>query len=98
MLVWSDKTNIMGTHDDETRDFFRNTKVHCGLIPREIATRELTDHLQNQFSSGTYSHHQKSIICDAALPKDKRRGLVAFVGGLDLTNGRWDTPGEEMSV
>ena len=26
---------------------------------------EFTDVLQNQFSSGTYTHHQKSVICDA---------------------------------
>ncbi len=96
MLVWSDKTNIMGTHDDETRDFFRDTRVNCGLIPREIATKELTDVLQNQFSSGTYSHHQKSVICDTKLHHNSQRGLVAFVGGLDLTNGRWDTPDHEL--
>ncbi|HEX2197104.1 MAG TPA: hypothetical protein VHG88_00575, partial [Burkholderiales bacterium] len=35
------------------------------------------------------SHHQKVVVVD---------GAVAFVGGLDLTHGRWDTPehrGEE---
>jgi phosphatidylserine/phosphatidylglycerophosphate/cardiolipin synthase-like enzyme len=29
------------------------------------------------------SHHQKVVVVDDA---------VAFVGGLDLTHGRWDTP------
>ena len=52
---------------------------------------ELTDHLQNQFSSGAYTHHQKSVICDAP-----GQHLVAFVGGLDLTGGRYDTPDHEL--
>ena len=58
---------------------------------------ELTDHLQTQFSSATYSHHQKSVICDAdpCVPGSARR-LIAFVGGLDLTGGRYDTPNHEL--
>ena len=36
------------------------------LFYRELGEiNELTDVLQNQFSSGTYTHHQKSVICDA---------------------------------
>lgn len=97
MLIWSDRTNFGATHDDETREYFRNTKVHCAMVPRRMDTSEFTDVLQNQFSSTTYSHHQKSIICDRQLPNEARRGLVAFVGGLDLTDGRWDTPGIQIS-
>ena len=65
---------------------------------RELAgLNELTDHLQNQFSSGAYTHHQKSVICDAdpVVPGSNRR-LIAFVGGLDLTGGRYDTPNHEL--
>ena len=69
--------------------------------------KELTDALQNQFSSGAYTHHQKSVICDAdpgptmaggpgGVPGSPRRRLVAFVGGLDLTGGRYDTPDHEL--
>ena len=69
--------------------------------------KELTDALQNQFSSGAYTHHQKSVICDAdpgptmaggpgGIPGSSRRRLVAFVGGLDLTGGRYDTPDHEL--
>jgi len=48
MMVWSDFSNIMGTHDDETKEFFKNSKVHFALVPRELAEKnELTDHLQN---------------------------------------------------
>ena len=49
--------------------------------------KELTDVLQNQFSSGAYTHHQKSVICDADpdVPGAARR-LVAFVGGIFFFN------------
>ena len=44
--------------------------------------------------SGAYTHHQKTVICDAEDPNstDGRRRLIAYVGGLDLTGGRYDTP------
>ena len=38
-----------------------------------------------------YSHHQKTVIVDADAG-DNRRKIVAFVGGLDLSAGRYDTP------
>jgi phospholipase D1/2 len=38
-----------------------------------------------------WTHHQKTIIIDAPSSTPARR-LVAFVGGLDLTIGRYDTP------
>ncbi|KAI5068730.1 hypothetical protein GOP47_0017075 [Adiantum capillus-veneris] len=36
-------------------------------------------------------HHQKLVIVDAQGPGNTRR-LVAFIGGLDLCDGRFDTP------
>jgi phospholipase D1/2 len=106
VMVWSEKTSggflgekgFMGTHDMETFNYFNETKVTCAVTPRELGdVKELTDVLQNQFSSGAYTHHQKSVICDApaCIPGGSRR-LVAFVGGLDLTGGRYDTPSHEL--
>ena len=101
VMVWSEKTSgdivgekgVMGTHDMETYNRFKNTNVNCALAPRELDCKEFTDYLQNEFSSGAYTHHQKSIICDADNPTGSGlRRLIAFVGGLDLTGGRWDTP------
>jgi len=38
-----------------------------------------------------FTHHQKSVIVDTPrLDKPKKRELLAFVGGVDLTYGRWD--------
>jgi len=105
VMVWSEKTSgdfkrqgVMGTHDMDTYYYFKDTKVTCVIAPRELGdVKELTDVLQNQFSSGAYTHHQKSVICDADpdVPGGARR-LVAFVGGLDLTGGRYDTPDHQL--
>jgi phosphatidylserine/phosphatidylglycerophosphate/cardiolipin synthase-like enzyme/uncharacterized membrane protein YdjX (TVP38/TMEM64 family) len=46
------------------------------------AHRRLHFHLDDAHPIGA-SHHQKVVVIDDA---------VAFVGGLDLTHGRWDTP------
>ena len=51
---------------------------------------------QNQFQNQFYTHHQKTIICDAACTDSTRLRIVAYLGGLDLTNGRWDTPDHEL--
>ena len=38
-----------------------------------------------------YTHHQKTVIVDADAGHHKRK-IMAFVGGLDLSMGRYDTP------
>jgi hypothetical protein len=38
-----------------------------------------------------FTHHQKTVVVDADAGGDMRR-VVAFVGGLDITLGRFDTP------
>lgn len=42
-----------------------------------------------------YTHHQKTVIVDADAGHNKRK-ITAFVGGLDLTKGRYDTPGHPL--
>lgn len=38
-----------------------------------------------------FTHHQKSVIVDTPqMDHPKKRELLAFVGGVDLTYGRWD--------
>ena len=38
-----------------------------------------------------YTHHQKTVIVDADAGNFRRK-ITAFVGGLDLCDGRYDTP------
>ena len=97
VMIWDDPSSVrlfgvagvQATNDEATYNFFRPTKVNCVKVAREI------DFSKDQFWSDVgqatgsihYTHHQKSVVCDAAGPGNLRR-LVAFVGGIDLTNGK----------
>lgn len=97
LLVWNELTStdlytsgVMGTHDEETRIYFDGTDVEVVLAPRTKSKGKL---LETSFVSTCYTHHQKSVIIDVGIDDDdSKRRLVAYVGGLDLTDGRWDTP------
>ena len=105
-LIWDEKLStdltpgLMGTHDEETAKYFANTGVTVVLVPRGREGGGIT----NQLVSTCYSHHQKAIVVDAAVDtgntpgeeSSPKRRVVAFVGGLDLTDGRWDTPGHHL--
>ena len=47
--------------------------------------------LAHQFATGCYTHHQKTVICDEEDANGKFN-VIAFIGGLDITTGRYDTP------
>eukprot|EP01125_Pyxidicula_operculata_P002185 TRINITY_DN12102_c0_g1_i1.p1 TRINITY_DN12102_c0_g1~~TRINITY_DN12102_c0_g1_i1.p1 ORF type:complete len:748 (-),score=181.20 TRINITY_DN12102_c0_g1_i1:105-2348(-) len=88
VTVGTSKTSgIMNTHDEETQAYFENTPVVVKLSYRHGT---MTGH------EWIFTHHQKSVILDEALkgqPLDSdTRRVVAYVGGLDLCDGRWDTP------
>jgi len=114
VMVWSEYSSgdivgekgMMNTHDMETQKYFAErknysgqNKVICALAPRELKeSKEFTDTLQQKFAGAMYTHHQKSVVCDAPDPAamDGRRKLIAYVGGLDLTGGRYDTPEHQI--
>jgi len=92
-----------------------NIEVRCVKAGRSdnselnFFEKGLQDHINATFVSTSYSHHQKTIICDApalactrtrkfstASPEQNPRRFVAFLGGLDITDGRWDTPKHEL--
>lgn len=39
-----------------------------------------------------YTHHQKCLLVDTPASESGTRRITAFLGGLDLTVGRYDTP------
>ena len=95
MLVWDDATSndllagMMGTKDEEARKCFHNTKVNFRLAPM------MGDEKNNVYEKGgkfvMFTHHQKLVVVDTPqLQHPKKRELLAFVGGIDLTYGRWD--------
>ena len=94
MMVWNEvlstekSPGLMGTHDEDTRRFFEGTDVECILVPRQ----KTDGILANSFVGTCYTHHQKTVICDAEDPESGLRRVIAYIGGLDITNGRYDTP------
>ena len=42
-----------------------------------------------------YTHHQKCVLVDTPASETTRR-ITAFLGGLDLCAGRYDTPGHTL--
>ncbi|KAK1304551.1 Phospholipase D beta 1 [Acorus calamus] len=98
LLVWDDPTSrsilgyktdgLMQTHDEETRRFFKRSSVHVLLCPREAGKRH--SFFKQKEVGAIYTHHQKTVIIDA--DAGNKRKIVAFVGGLDLCFGRYDTP------
>ena len=97
VMTWNEKSNdgglldgMMGTHDEETFNYFAGTDVVCTNVPR---AKKSWMGLGGQFVGTMYTHHQKNVICDAGCDDDPdRRRVVAFIGGIDLTDGRYDTP------
>ncbi|RWR86635.1 phospholipase D beta 2-like protein isoform X1 [Cinnamomum micranthum f. kanehirae] len=99
LLVWDDPTSrkfwvlqtdgVMQTHDEETHLFFKNSSVQVLLCPRSAGKRH--SWLKQQEVGAIYTHHQKTVIVDADAGHNKRK-IIAFVGGLDLCDGRYDTP------
>ncbi|KAK9668229.1 hypothetical protein RND81_13G042900 [Saponaria officinalis] len=99
LLVWDDPLSNrcfhfqtkspLATGDEETYQFFKGSSVHVILCPRSggkghslIGTPE---------AGVIYTHHQKTVIVDADAGHFKRK-IIAFVGGLDLCEGRYDNP------
>ena len=95
LMVWNEKLStdnspgLMGTHDEETEAFFAGSAVECVLVSRAKTDGILAD----SFVGTCYTHHQKTVILDAAYDEDESlRRVVAFIGGLDITDGRYDSP------
>ncbi|KAG6780228.1 hypothetical protein POTOM_013082 [Populus tomentosa] len=99
MLLWDDKTShdtfclktdgVMQTHDEETKKFFKHSSVHCVLAPR-YGSNKLSVFKQ-QVVGTLFSHHQKCVILDTQSSGNNRK-ITSFIGGLDLCDGRYDTP------
>ncbi|CAM8919071.1 unnamed protein product [Rhodiola kirilowii] len=99
LLVWDDKTShdkfflktdgVMQTHDEETKKFFKHSSVTCVLSPRYASSK--LSIFKQQVVGTLYTHHQKCVIVDSQGPGNTRK-ITAFVGGLDLCDGRYDTP------
>jgi len=99
VMVWSDLSSLatgegmMGTHDQQTVDFFKlnGNGVECVAVAREVGLSDASDLVNTSFAK-SYTHHQKSVVCDEPSKSGGQSTLVAYLGGIDLTDGRYDTP------
>ncbi|XP_057525514.1 phospholipase D beta 1-like isoform X1 [Amaranthus tricolor] len=99
LLVWDDPTShsflnfttkgFLETSDEQTFKFFKGSSVQVILCPRSGSKGHSL--IKQQEAGAIYSHHQKSVIVDADASQNRRK-IIAFVGGLDLCDGRYDTP------
>jgi len=99
LLVWDDKTShskffinttgVMQTHDEETRKFFKHSSVTCVLSPRYASSK--LSIFKQQVVGTLFTHHQKCVIVDTQASGNNRK-ITSFIGGLDLCDGRYDTP------
>lgn len=100
LLLWDELTSdgslrkqgAMSTEDEVTLDFFKGTSVIVELVPRERQVKDLFS-TKKHFTGLCYTHHQKCVIADSPIKEyPGKTKLVAYVGGLDLTGGRYDSP------
>jgi len=92
VMVWDDLSSnaiksigFLNTYDEETFKYFKHTKVACVKIQRGSITSK---------SGLFYSHHQKTVIMDCE-DGDKIQ-VKGFVGGIDLTKGRYDSGAKSL--
>ena len=90
VAVWDEKMStetrpgLMDTNDEDTKLYFKGTEVECILFKRV----KYEDLLSYEWVSTAYAHHQKTICADTVI--NDKPSVVAFVGGLDITGGRYD--------
>lgn len=80
---------MKGTHDEESKSYFKGTKVKFKLVP--VLSDDQNTITQKLGKSGLFTHHQKFIILDAESQSGNgEREIMVFLGGLDITDGRFD--------
>ncbi|GLT82576.1 hypothetical protein SLE2022_009400 [Rubroshorea leprosula] len=99
LLVWDDKTShdklgiktagMMKTHDEETKKFFKHSSVSCVLAPRYASSK--VGYFKQKIVGTMFTHHQKCVLVDTQAAGNNRK-ITAFLGGIDLCDGRYDTP------
>ncbi|KAK9027134.1 hypothetical protein V6N11_066978 [Hibiscus sabdariffa] len=74
ILVWDDGTSVeefkknglIATHDQETADYFKGTKVNFVLCPRNPGDGKSI--IQGFETASMFTHHQKIVVTDGELP------------------------------
>lgn len=86
VLLYKSPTDAVGTFDDLVAKQINglNKSGYKGSV-RCLQQGSTSDQIDNW----DYSHHQKFVVVD---------GKVAFIGGIDLSYGRWETPNFDVVI
>ena len=110
-VVPKTKTGMMNTHDRETVHFFRGSPVLCERVRCFAQAGGRHTHRSTRMASWLraktvggkmFTHHQKTVVLDAPSlspgpsAMGERRRVIGFVGGIDLTTGRYDSPAHPL--
>lgn len=100
VMVWDELTSnylytagVMGTHDEEVVSYFRGSKVIAIKVsrqnPKDGPFADISD-------AAMFSHHQKTVIVTRLDENTGKHRVEAFLGGLDITDGRYDNPAHPL--
>lgn len=82
VMLYDSISYVLDTHDDTAQDILLSLPKGKGSIEVLLENPNTGRGTLSRKSGVLFSHHQKSVVID---------GQIAFVGGLDLAYGRWDT-------
>ena len=82
ILLYDSIRKAVDTHDDISQDKLLGLPKGKGSISVMLQNPNTGRSTISRESGLLFSHHQKSVVVD---------GKIAFLGGLDLAYGRWDT-------
>eukprot|EP00755_Sulcionema_specki_P006403 Sspe_Gene.35353::Locus_17136_Transcript_1_1_Confidence_1.000_Length_2533::g.35353::m.35353/K01115/PLD1_2; phospholipase D1/2 len=101
VMVWGEATSISGVSEGMAGTGSGQTFAY--FSPTKVAVRAMERKGGDLSTNYVITHHQKGIICDAPQLSPEivsaagaKRRVVAFMGGLDITGGRYDTPGKDL--
>jgi phospholipase D1/2 len=86
LLFRSVKDTIPGTFDGLVSEKINSLNNHTYPGSVKVMSQAPTSGQNDRFD---YSHHQKFVVVD---------GRIGFLGGIDLSHGRWETPEFDMVV
>jgi phospholipase D1/2 len=72
------------THEEKAQKILKSLDVGKGSVDVMLQNPNT-----GRFVNPAFSHHQKFIVID---------GKIAFLGGIDLAYGRWETPNFEVVI
>ena len=80
VILYDSIKSVLDTHDDTTQEKLMSLPKGTGSI--SVMLQNPNTGRSGMLEPVFFTHHQKFIIID---------GQIAFLGGLDLAYGRWDT-------